>query len=175
MRVGVRVIVFVEVDVRVFVEVSVTVEVDVRVGVPVLDAVAVGEEDLVGDLEIVKVGSGVIAVADCKSVAVVVAVVVSVAKTPIGTTVGGPPNSDSGVKIDSFQAGGVRISCLIGSTTRSCCFAYSSSGLRLEFTSASTLQRGSMAMADWPAHNISTIPISRISRKIHQSRLSCSV
>ena len=168
------VLVNVPVDVGVRVLVGVKVDVEVLVTVTVRVPVVVGVDDLVAVPNNVKVGDGVIAVTDCVAVKLAVAVDVSVAKIPMGTTVGGPPISARGVRIDSFQAGGVSISCLTGSTTSNCCFTYSSSGFRLELTSAWTLQLGSMAIADCPAHNIKTIPINRISKNIHQSRLSRS-
>jgi hypothetical protein len=105
--------------VTVAVAVRVRVGEDVDVGVLVIDAVS----DRVGDREGVGVMVGVtgmVAEGVCETVTVDSGV--SVAKTPIGTTVAVRPRSAKGVKIESFQAGGVRISWLMGSTTARRCF-----------------------------------------------------
>jgi hypothetical protein len=87
--------------VRVIVRVGVNVIVDVSVTELVREAVneyvgePVGDAKTASDGTVVSVGVGVSA---------------SVAKTPTGTIVEISPISANGVKIESFQAGGVRIS-----------------------------------------------------------------
>jgi len=107
----VGVLVFVSVGVRVGVDVAVEVRVAVEVTELVREEVNVNVGEPVGDTEVVDDGD-----------AVIEEVGVSVPKTPMGMTVAAPVFMGWRVNIESLQAGGVRISWLMGSTTTKRCF-----------------------------------------------------
>jgi hypothetical protein len=118
----------------VFVLVSVVVLVDVDEFVDVEAKVMVGKE--------------VEAVTEVVDEEASVGVLVSVPKTPIGITIAVPGGTVCGVRIESFHAGGVRISLLTGSMIARCCLTYESLGFKFEFISARTLHLGIITTAD---------------------------
>lgn len=91
---------------KVLVRVTVAVKVGVRVRVPTA----------------VMVGGNVSAVTEPVGVTDSVGIPVSVPKIPIGMTVAVPVFIGWRVKMESLHAGGVRISWLMGSTTKRRCF-----------------------------------------------------
>lgn len=113
----------VRVNVAVLVEVKVRVgeAVNVRVAVLVREAVVVFVGVLVEVNTLVTVGVMVDVAKVTEGVIEIVGVLISVPKTPMGMTVGAPVFIGWRVKIESLQAGGVRISWLMGSTTTRCC------------------------------------------------------
>lgn len=124
-EVFVRVAVLVRVGVRVGVAVFVLVDVNVCVGVAVVVIVLVREAVAVDEGVRVNVDKDVLVglnVTVTEPVGVTVPVTVLVPITPTGITVAVPEGIAWGVRIESFQAGGVRISSLMGSTMTSCCF-----------------------------------------------------
>jgi hypothetical protein len=92
------------------------------VAVFVRDAVVVLVGVLVEVKTLVTVGDMVDVVTVPEGVAETVGVLVSVPNTPMGMTVAAPVFIGWRVKIESLQAGGVRISWLMGSTTTRRCF-----------------------------------------------------
>jgi hypothetical protein len=92
------------------------------VAVFVRDAVVVLVGVLVEVKTLVTVGDMVGVVTVPEGVVETVGVLVSVPNTPMGMTVAAPVFIGWRVKIESLQAGGVRISWLMGSTTTRRCF-----------------------------------------------------